>query len=98
MPRRKYPDYDWVAVHRFWAGRANGLKLNRQEKAEIVRLMLRDGRDCGYFSQRFGMNVDALWRWVRDYRPRALEVGLSEPLRFQFLPEEAIPSDAWLTR
>lgn len=98
MVRSRFPAYDWVVVNRFWHGRPVDRPLSRAEKMEIVRLMLRDGRDCGYFSTRFGMNVDALWRWVRDYRPRALEVGLSPPLRFCFLPDELIPSDAWLAR
>lgn len=96
--RRPFPDYDWVVVSKFWCGRPVGRKLTYSEKAEIVRLMLRHGGSALYYADRFGMKEDALYRWIVTHRSAALESGLSDPLRFQFLPEELIPSDAILAR
>ncbi|GLY55339.1 helix-turn-helix domain-containing protein [Lentzea sp. NBRC 102530] len=96
MPRRKYPDYDWVVVQRFWSGRKVDRKLVLAEKAEIVRLILRHNLGVPAAAQRMGMSADALERWMRTHKPAALQTGLSDPLRFQFIPDHLIPSDAWL--
>lgn len=93
--------YDWVLVHRFVTGQKISGYLSRDEKTEVVRLILRDierGKADSVWSwgEHINYHGQTLERWVRELTDDALEIGLTAQLRFCFLPDAGEPADSTL--
>lgn len=87
---KDHGDYDWVAVLRVYNGDEICRKLTSPEKVELVRLILRAGGTAREHSERMNQREDTVWHWLHRYGERARAAGLDDPLRFCFLPEEAL--------
>lgn len=88
--------YDWVVVHRFWTCRPVPRSLTRAERVEVARLILRSNKTLDELAYITGRSRGLLCT-IRDrYGDQARKIGLEEPLRFCFLTESQLPSDAVL--
>lgn len=87
-PRSAANRYDWVLVERVLSGRAVDRRLTRLEKAELVRLLLREGQAIKGGLAAGVIGDDVLQRWVSEFKPEALEIGLTPKIRLTVpLPE-----------